>query len=127
MLVILFISVFEYTYFCFNLDFLSIYHIHSVGHIFIYIIRSLHHSGYFTSVMKPALSKLSTFVWMGRPIYNLTCLGSDGVAALAAILSTAGPDSSLWSSSLRYLLRCPALISFSTKNFRLQHLLVSCP
>ena len=36
MLVILLISVFEYTYFCFKSVFLSIYHIHSLDHIFTY-------------------------------------------------------------------------------------------
>ena len=36
MLVILFISVFEYTYFCFKSVFLSIYHIHSLDYIFTY-------------------------------------------------------------------------------------------
>ena len=36
MLVILFISVFKYTYFCFKLVFLSIYHIYSLDHIFTY-------------------------------------------------------------------------------------------
>ena len=41
--------------------------------------------------------------------------------------STACPDSSLWSASLTYLLRCLTLINFSTKNFRLRYLLVSCP
>ena len=35
MLVILFISVFEYTYFCFK-SFFSIYHMYSFGRIFIY-------------------------------------------------------------------------------------------
>ena len=54
----------------------------------------------------------------------MTGLGSDGVVALAAILSAAGRDSSMWSASLIYLLRCLALTSFSTKSFRLRHLLV---
>ena len=31
------------------------------------------------------------------------------------------------STSLTYLLKCPTLISLSTRNFKLRHLLVSCP
>ena len=57
----------------------------------------------------------------------MTGLGSDGVVAPAAILFAVGSNSSLWFASLIYLLRCLALTSFFTKNFRLWHLLVSCP
>ena len=41
----------------------------------------------------------------------MTSLSSDEVAAPTAILFAVGLDSSLWSSSLMYLLRCPALTS----------------
>ena len=51
----------------------------------------------------------------------------DGTVAPTVILFVAFPDSTSWSSSLIYLLRCPALISFSTKKFRLRHLSISCP
>ena len=54
-------------------------------------------------------------------------LDSDGVVIPTVILSAACPDSTPWSSSLIHLLRCLPLISFSTKNFRLRHLSVSCP
>ena len=54
-------------------------------------------------------------------------LVSDEAAAPVVILSGGGPDSILRSTSLTYLLRCPALISLSTRNFRLWHLLVLCP
>ena len=36
-----------------------------------------------------------------------------------------GTDSFSRSTSLMYLLRCPALICLSTRNFKLQHMLVS--
>ena len=46
MLVILFISVFEYIYFCFNSVFLSIYHIHSFDHIGKLVYSYLHEEVY---------------------------------------------------------------------------------
>ena len=55
----------------------------------------------------------------------MTGLDSDGIVALAMILFAACPDTTPWLSSIIYLLRCPALISFFTKNFRLWHLSVS--
>ena len=42
-------------------------------------------------------------------------LDSDETAASAMVLSVACLDSTPWSSSLIYLLRCPALISFSIR------------
>ena len=54
----------------------------------------------------------------------MTGLGSDGVMAPTAILFAIGPDSFMWFASLIYFLRCPALTSFSTRNFRLRHLLI---
>ena len=46
-------------------------------------------------------------------------LDSDGAATPAVVLSIVGVDSSPLLTSLIYLLRCLALISLSTKNFRL--------
>ena len=54
----------------------------------------------------------------------MACLNSDSAIAPAVIMSTVGLDSTSRSTSLTYLLRCPTLISLSTRNFRLQHLLV---
>ena len=53
-------------------------------------------------------------------------LDSGEAAAPAVILYAACHDSTPWSISLIYLLRCPTLISFSIKNFRLCQLSVSC-
>ena len=53
--------------------------------------------------------------------------GSDGSFEMAAILSTAGAVSALQAGSRMYLLRWPARINFSTRNFRVRHRLVSCP
>ena len=48
----------------------------------------------------------------------------DGATAPVVILFTSGSDSALLSTSLTYLLRCPTLISLSSRNFKLRHLLV---
>ena len=44
----------------------------------------------------------------------MTGLGFDRVAASIAILFAAGPDSSMWSASLTYLLRCIGTLGFGT-------------
>ena len=54
-------------------------------------------------------------------------LNSDGASMPATVLSAIGADSSPRSASMIYLIRCPTLISLSTRNFRLRHPLVSCP
>ena len=59
-------------------------------------------------------------------MYFMAGLDSDVAVETAIILFVACPDSTPWSISLMYLLRCLALISFSTKNFKLQHMSVSC-
>ena len=54
-------------------------------------------------------------------------LDSGDATVPVVTLSAVGADSAPRSTSLTYLLRCPSLISLSTMNFRLQHLLISCP
>ena len=60
-------------------------------------------------------------------IFFMEGLDFVGVVMPTVILFEAFPDSTTWSGSLTYLLRCHFLISFSTINFRLQRLSVSCP
>ena len=53
--------------------------------------------------------------------------GLDGSSELAVILSATGVASIGRAESRIYPMRWRARISFSTRNFRVQHLLVSCP
>ena len=46
-------------------------------------------------------------------------LDSGETTTPVVILSAGGSGSALWSTSLTYLMRCLALISLSTRNFRL--------
>ena len=67
----------------------------------------------------PVVRQAAQYIVFGRSgFFQNFCVDYDFVRGF--------PNSTLWSSSLIYLLRCTALIKFSTKNFRLRYLSVSC-